>query len=155
MIVSWGDAYFLVPKGRVHGFCLRAEDSDRTLLTSAFCLERTRPKKLKGLPSIPEKYRAFLSSDAIKTHVVGIKKATIEKLPNGFLKITQTVSLDCGEQAGVYVGMEFESSHPGAVLTVTNLDKTECTCAFESIEHPLSEMAEGLAIGMLFGTVRY
>ncbi len=155
LIVPWGDAYFLVPKGRIHGFCLDAKKGKPFLLSKAYCLERTRPKKLEGLPSIPEKYKACLSADAIKTHIINAKKAMIEKLPSGLLKITQTVSLDCGEQAGVYVGMEFESSHPYAVLTVTNLDKTECTCAFESIEHPLSEIAEGLAIGMLFGTVRY
>ncbi len=156
LIVPWGDAYFLVPKGRIHGFCLAARESKPFLLSTAYCLEKTRPTKLEGLPSIPEKYNACLSSDAIKTHIINAKKATIETLPSRLLKITQTVSLDCGEQVGVYLGMEFESLRPHAVLTVTSLslDKAVCTGTFECIEHPLSEIADGLAIGMVFRTAR-
>ncbi len=156
LIVPWGDAYFLVPKGRIHGFCLNAKERKPFLLYTAFCLERTHPKKTEGLPSIPEKYKFYQSANAITTRIINAKKATIEKLPTGFLKIIQTVSLDCGEQTGVCVGMEFESSRPYAgVLTVTCLDKSECTCAFEGIEPPLSEIAKGLGIGMLFGTARH
>lgn len=154
LIVHWGNAYFLVPKGRIHGFCLNARSRNPYLLSTAFCLERTRPTKLEGLPSIPQKYKACLSTDAIKARMINAKEATIEELPSGLLKVTQTVSLDCGEQAGVFVGMEFESSRPYAVLTVTDLDKSACTCVFDSIEQPLSKTAKGLKVGMRFETAR-
>lgn len=155
LIIPWGDTYFLVPRGRVHGFCLRAKDRPQWLLDEAFCQKRTKPKKLVGLPSIPEKYKACMTAVAIKTQITGVDKAKIEKLPNGMFTIAQTVSLDCGEQSGVYVGMELEMQDLDATLTVTKLGKDTCEAAFEQTVHPLSDLSDGLTKGMVFKTPMY
>lgn len=92
---------------------------------------------------------------AIKTQIVGAEKAKIEKQPNGMLKITQTVSLDCGEECGIYVGMELETQATDASLTVSKLGKASCDVTFEGTVHPLSELSEGLTKGMIFQTPMY
>lgn len=155
LIVPWGDTYFLVPKGRVHGFCLRAKDRPQWLLGQAFCQERTKPKKLEGLPTIPERYQACMTAAAIMTQVAEVEKESIEKLPSGMFKITQTVSLDCGEQSGVYAGMELERRELGAILKVTMTGQDTCEATLEETVHPLSDLRDGLTKGMVFKTPMY
>ena len=155
LIIPWGDTYFLVPRGRVHGFCLVAKERPQWLLGQAFCQEKTKPKKLEGLPTIPEKYQACMKNGAIKTKIVGVEKANTKRLPSGMHKITQTVSLDCGEQSGVYVGMELERRELGAILKVTKTGLDTCEATLDDTLHPLDDLLDGLTNGMVFKTPMY
>ena len=123
--VKYGDRRFLVPEKRLQAFLNRAVGRDTSITDYGYYLEMVADENSKvfGLPVVPAKYRALVSSP-IETTIrrVGKRKIHQNKFPDGrinYEEVYRYVDLASGSSSGVVVGMNFYVDDLGEWVEIT------------------------------------
>ncbi len=131
LLVSWGEALILVPRSRVHGFCINARENREHVFYWYFVRKPSELKELEGRPVLPEKFRVLADLPAIAASVKHVERQTFSPVNESEKLAVQTVTLDKGKADQVLVGMQLECEKTGRRYIVTALESNTCTAKSE------------------------
>lgn len=131
LLVPWGQALFLVPKARMHRFCIDARENRTLVLEHYFARKPSEEMELVDRPAIPQIYSGLIDLPEIITSVIKVEKQVVSDLSDDSKQIAQTVRLNKGRLDQVYEGMALECKHSGAIYIVNKVEDHACEAKTE------------------------
>lgn len=131
LLVSWGEALILVPRSRVHGFCINARENREHVFYWYFVRKPSELNELIGRPILPERFRGLTDLPAIAASVKHAERQTFSPVSETEKLAIQTVTLDKGKAEHMLVGMQLECEKTGRRYIVTAVESNTCTAKSE------------------------
>ena len=148
--VLWGERHYLIPSDGVVEFAnaINAGFEPRNRGSSSFLLkDGDEERPVRGQPSIPAQYSAYLLRKPIAAHIVSVKESRKE----GSCRIT-IVLLDVGADQGVLQDMEFYVRKPSSVFDCFEITSVEASRSEAKIVQYLQDKSLPPGIGWKLST---